>query len=224
MRLDSGRIMVGLAAMLVGIFLVVQARLQHIVPPPTNTQELLQQLRQADQRRTALSNEVGRLQQELNAKLSAQAAAARLAHELINAEMLAGTIAVKGPGVSVVWANGSAPAAFQIADLDLLQIVNELRAAGAEAIAINGQRITPETEIRNASNYILINNTQEDAPFTIEAIGPPATMTQALELPGGLQQVSTAEGRTMTIKSDSHLVLPAAPLPNGLTNISPAGN
>ena len=159
MRLDSGRIMVGLAAMLVGIFLVVQARLQHIVPPPTNTQELLQQLRQADQRRTALSNEVGRLQQELNAKLSAQAAAARLAHELINAEMLAGTIAVKGPGVSVVWANGSAPAAFQIADLDLLQIVNELRAAGAEAIAINGQRITPETEIRNASNYILINNT-----------------------------------------------------------------
>ena len=216
--------MVGLAAMLVGIFLVVQARLQRIVPPPTQTQQLLQELKQADQRRSALSSEVARLQQELNAKLSAQAAAKHLDQELINAEMLAGTIAVKGPGITVSWSNGTAPAAFQIEDLDLLQMVNELRASGAEAIAINGQRITAETEIRNAANYILINNTQEGPPFVIQAIGPAQTMTQALELPGGLQQVSTAAGRIMTIKNVPHLVLPAAPILSNPTNIAPAGN
>lgn len=221
-RLDSGRVMVGLAAMLVGVFLVVQARLQRIVPPPTQTQQLLQELKQADQHRSALANQVSRLQQELNTKLSEQTAAQHLDHELIKAEMLAGTIQVKGPGITVTWSNGSAPVAFQIADLDLLQLVNELRASGAEAIAINGQRITAESEIRNASNYILINNTQEGAPFTIQAIGPAQTMTQALELPGGLQQVSNSAGQIMTIKNSPHLVLPAAVI--NLQNISPAGS
>jgi len=220
-RVDAGRLMVGLAAMLVGILLVVQARLQRIVPPPTQTQELLSQLSSADQRRDALAKEVARLQQELNQRLTAQAAQKRLDQELVQAEILAGTIPVQGPGITVVWGNGTAPAAFQIEDLDLLQMVNELRAAGAEAIAINGQRITAETEIRNASNYILINGTQEGAPFTIQAIGPVAAMTQALELPGGLMQVSEAAGRTMTISSSRHLVLPAAEL-SPLDAIKPA--
>lgn len=222
MRFDAGRLMGGLAALLFGVVLVVQARLQHIVPPPTETQTLLTQLKQADQRQQQLAREVARLQQDLNARLTAQAAARRLDQELIQAEMLAGTVAVQGPGITIQWGNGSAPLAFQIEDLDLLQMVNELRAAGAEAIAINGQRITAQTEIRNAANYILINSTQEAAPFTIQAIGPISTMTQAIELPGGLQQVSEAAGRTMTITPSRHLVLPAAAL-NPPSGVRPAG-
>jgi uncharacterized protein YlxW (UPF0749 family) len=212
-RIDSGRLMVGAAALILGIMVAVQFRLQRVVPPPTQTETLLTLLRQADQHQTALERQVARLQAELDQRLTQEAAARRLAHELTTAEILAGTVPVKGPGIVVQWGNGSAPPAFQIQDIDLLLMVNELRAAGAEAIAINGQRITAETEIRNAGTYILINNAEEAAPFTIEAIGPVSTMIQALRLPGGILDQSVSEGRTMTITPEKSLTLPAAVVP-----------
>jgi uncharacterized protein YlxW (UPF0749 family) len=212
-RLDAGRLMVGLAALLVGVMVAMQVRLQRIVPPPTKTETLLTLLKQADVHRNQLQHEVARLQTQLESKLSQEAAAHRLTQELTQAEILAGTVPVKGPGVIIHWGNGTAPAAFQIQDIDLLLMVNELRAAGAEAIAINGQRITGMTEIRNASNYILINSSQQAAPFTIEAIGPASTLQQAITLPGGLMDQSISEGRTMTIKPATSLTLPAAVLP-----------
>jgi uncharacterized protein YlxW (UPF0749 family) len=216
--------MVGAAALLVGVMGALQFRLQQVVPPPTDTQQLLTLLKQSDQRRDELQKEVSRLQAELNQKLSAQAAARRLSQELTQAEMLAGTIPVEGPGIIVTWDNGSAPAGYQITDIDLLLMVNELRAAGAEAIAINGERITGQTEIRSAGNYILINNRQEAAPFTIEAIGPTETMRQALTLPGGLVDESQQEGRTISITTSSLLRLPAAvPPPVNYTRPVPSG-
>lgn len=216
--------MVGAAALLIGVMGALQFRLQQIVPPPTQTQQLLTLLKQSDQRRDQLQKEVSRLQAQLNQKLSAAAAAQRLNHELVQAEMLAGTIPVEGPGIVVTWDNGSAPAGYQITDIDLLLMVNELRAAGAEAIAINGERITGQTEIRSAGNYILINNRQEAAPFTIQAIGPAATMRQALTLPGGLVDESQQEGRSISITPASDLVLPAAlPPPVSYSRPAPSG-
>lgn len=212
-RIDAGRLMVGLAALLLGVMVVVQFRLQQIVPPPTQTQQLLTLLKKSDQRRQQLQQEISHLRVLLNQKLSAVSAAKRLSSELTQAEILAGTVPVKGPGIQVVWANGSAPTGFQIGDIDLLLMVNELRASGAEAISINGQRITAETEIRSAANYVLINNSQQNAPYTIDAIGPSSTMMQALEMPGGLVDQSNSEGRTISVTAKHHLVLPAASAP-----------
>lgn len=209
-RLDAPKIMVGLAALLVGLMVVTQARLQHILPPPSNTSRLLTLLRAADRRQLQLDDEVSRLRHEVSVKLSEEAAAKRLSQELTQAEILAGTVPVTGPGIAIRWSNGTAPQAFQIQDIDLLLMVNELRASGANAIAVNGQRITGQSEIRNAANYILINNSQQAAPFTIEAIGPVSTMVQAIELPGGLMSQSVSEGRTMKITTSRSLTLPAA--------------
>jgi len=69
---------------------------------------------------------------------------------------------------------------------DLLKLVNELNAAGAEAIAINDERIIATTEIRNAGNYIVINTNRYSAPFEIKAIGNPDTLEAALKLLGGV--------------------------------------
>lgn len=216
MRLGPTQLAVGFAALLVGMMIAVQVRLQQIVPPPTQTSQLLTLLKASDNKRQALNQEVAHLQQLLNQRLSQAAAATRLNHELTQAEILAGTIPVHGPGIQVVWSNGNAPQGFQIADIDLLLMVNELRAAGAEAISINGQRITALTEIREASNYVLINDSQQDAPFTIDAIGNPSTLEDALTLPGGLADESQQAGRTMKIQQSQDLNLPAgsaAPVP-----------
>jgi uncharacterized protein YlxW (UPF0749 family) len=211
-RVDASKLLVGVAAALVGLMVVTQLRLEHIVPPPSSTSRLLTLLKAADERQTRLQAEVTQLHQELAQKLTAEAAAKRLSQELTQAEILAGTVPVTGPGIIIRWSNGTAPAAFQIQDIDLLLLVNELRAAGANAIAINGQRITGQSEIRNAANYILINNSQQAAPFTIEAIGPVSTMVQAIELPGGLMDQSVSEGRTMKITTARSLTLPSAVL------------
>ncbi|NMP24241.1 DUF881 domain-containing protein [Sulfobacillus sp. DSM 109850] len=219
MRVQSGQIAVGLAALLLGLMVAVQFRLQQVVPPASNTNQLLSLLKQADQKRTQLSQQVAHLNMELDRRLSQKASAQRLEHQLTQEEILAGTVPVQGPGVVVTWANGNAPAAYQITDIDLLLMVNELRAAGAEAISINGQRITAETEIRSAANYILINDTQTAAPFTIKAIGQANQLAGALTLAGGLYDESQQEGLSMTITKKHAVVIPAAP-PAILSNIA----
>lgn len=210
-QLGSGRIAVGLAALLLGVMIAMQFRLQRIVPPPTATSQLLALLRSSDQKRAQLTAEVSHLNTLLDQKLSQTAAAKRLSQQLVAAEMLAGTISVQGPGITVTWSNGQAPSAYDLTDIDLLLLVNELRAAGAEAIAINGQRITAQSEIRSAANYILINGSQEAEPFTIQAIGQPGTLRQALTLPGGLYDESQQEGRSMQIVKRAKEIIPAAP-------------
>ncbi len=220
MRVQSGQIAVGLAALLLGLMVAVQFRLQEVVPQPSNTDQLLALLKQADQKGTQLSQQVAHLHMQLNQRLSREASARRLKQELSQDEILAGTVPVKGPGVTVVWSNSGAPAAYQITDIDLLLLVNELRAAGAEAISINGQRITAQTEIRSASNYILINQAQTQSPFTVKAIGQPSALSGALTLAGGLYDESKQEGLSMTITKEKTVDIPAAP-PAILSNISP---
>jgi uncharacterized protein YlxW (UPF0749 family) len=209
--MQTGRIAVGFTALVLGLMVAVQFRLQRVVPPPTATNQLLVLLQHADQERNQLASQVTRVNALLNRKLSAEASAKALERRLVQQEILAGTIPVTGPGIRIDWSNGSAPSGYKIDDIALLLLVNELRAAGAEAIAVNGQRITADTEIRQASNYILINSSQQDPPFTITAIGDASTLTDALNLPGGLFDQSQQEGQVMTIVSQSSLIIPAAP-------------
>jgi uncharacterized protein YlxW (UPF0749 family) len=119
MRVQSGQIAVGLAALLLGLMVAVQFRLQAVVPAPTATNQLLALLKQADQKRNQLSQQVAHLNILLDKKLGRRASARQLEAELSQDEILAGTVPVKGPGVTVVWSNGSAPAAYQITDIDL---------------------------------------------------------------------------------------------------------
>ncbi|PSR22238.1 MAG: DUF881 domain-containing protein [Sulfobacillus acidophilus] len=219
MRVQSGQIAVGLAALLLGLMVAVEFRLQEVVPAPTATNQLLTLLKQADQKRNQLNQQVAHLDMLLDQRLTREASAQRLQQELTEDEILAGTIPVQGPGVTVTWSNGNAPVAYQITDIDLLLLVNELRAAGAEAISINGQRITAQTEIRSAANYILINQAQSQAPFTVKAIGEPNTLAGALTLAGGLYDESQQEGLVMIIHKSQSVQIPAAP-PALLTNIS----
>jgi len=65
---------------------------------------------------------------------------------------------------------------YLIHDLDVLEIVNELRMAGAEAISINGERVTASTSIRCGGPTINIDGKRHAVPFVIKAIGDPKTL------------------------------------------------
>ena len=116
-----------------------------------------------------------------------------LKEDLLNAEILAGTVAMEGPGLEIKMEDGdmtnpSNPDEnlYIVHQNDVLKVLNELRSAGAEAISVNGQRVLATSEIRCAGNTISINNTKTAAPFIIKVIGDPAQLESGLMMRGGI--------------------------------------
>jgi uncharacterized protein YlxW (UPF0749 family) len=114
---------------------------------------------------------------------------------LDESKMLAGTVAVHGPGVVVQLQDSPKrpPEARQdviqdyiVHDRDIRDVVNELFAAGAEAISVNGQRLMASSSIRCVGPVVLVNTTQVGAPFIIKAIGNPETLESGLKVPAGI--------------------------------------
>ena len=107
--------------------------------------------------------------------------------------VLLGTTDVKGKGVVITFSYVSNMSLKSssintqnslVTDIDILEIVNELKNAGAEAIEVNGQRILNNTSICYDDDDILINGKKVSLPYTINAIGSPEIMT-TLNRPGG---------------------------------------
>ncbi len=107
--------------------------------------------------------------------------------------VLAGTTAVTGPGAVYTLDDsldsqdpvpGDPRSAEEIAqgkvfDVDLQQVVNGLWAAGAEAVSVNGHRLTSTSAIRAAGDAILVDLRPLARPYVVEAVGDPARMQTA---------------------------------------------
>ena len=122
-----------------------------------------------------------------------------LSKDLAKAQFLAGLTDVKGPGVVVTLNDSKTPLPAGmpagilgatppniIHDTDIGQVVNELKAAGAEAISVNDQRLVAVSPIRCAGPTIFVNNTPQTPPYVIKAIGDPRTLSTALSISGGI--------------------------------------
>ncbi len=119
--------------------------------------------------------EAGALQDR---QLSSDTSAEGLLETLNLLGVTAGTIPVSGPGVRVVAddAEGADSARNQVLDTDLQQLVNGLWEAGAEAIAVNGQRLTNLSTIRLAGGAITVNARSLRRPYVVTAIGNQDTL------------------------------------------------
>jgi uncharacterized protein YlxW (UPF0749 family) len=136
-----------------------------------------------------------RLDKYQNGAGAASVLAQNLAYDLAQAKFLAGLTPVAGPGL-VVTLNDSkkgdpnAPAiiqnSFLIHDTDINQVINELRAAGAEALSINDQRIVAMSPVRCAGPTVLVNFVPLTPPYVIRAIGDSKTLMDAMNLEGGV--------------------------------------
>ncbi|MCL5040572.1 MAG: DUF881 domain-containing protein, partial [Firmicutes bacterium] len=138
------------------------------------------------------------------------------AREMERLRILAGLSEVQGPGVTVTMDDskrprqkGEDPNAFLIHDDDVLKVINELLAAGAEAVAINGQRLVSNTEIRCAGPTISINRAMTAPPLTIVAIGDPATLESALKMRGGVMESLALWGIEVKVKKENEVTIPA---------------
>ena len=91
---------------------------------------------------------------------------------------------------------------------DLTYIINELFNAGADAIAINDQRITSKTSIHCDGNIIRINGEMVSVPITIKAIGYPERLDYALNRPGGYLEILANAGVQVYVQKSEKITLP----------------
>jgi uncharacterized protein YlxW (UPF0749 family) len=89
-----------------------------------------------------------------------------------------------------------------------LKVVNELKAAGAEALSINGQRIISTSEIRCAGPTVSVNNVRSAPPYVIQAIGNPQTLDASLKMRGGVVETLKFWGIQVQTAIEKNLVIP----------------
>ena len=142
-----------------------------------------------------------------------------LEEEIKKDSLLLGLTDVTGPGATITIMDANTkvnPLAFDplVHDTDILEIVNELRNAGAEAIAVNGQRITNATSIVCDGNVIVVNGKKISSPFTITAIGYPERLN-TLTRPQGYLEILLGNYISTNFKKAD---LVAIPKYSGITN------
>jgi uncharacterized protein YlxW (UPF0749 family) len=109
---------------------------------------------------------------------------------LQEAKMFAGLVPVQGPGIKIVLSDAKTGDMTTqdviIHDADVLKVVNELHAAHAEAISVNGHRVIARSSFRCVGPVIHVDNIPVASPITIIAIGNMEALYGGLNLPGGV--------------------------------------
>lgn len=140
---------------------------------------------------------------------------AEMEKELKQINTLLGLTEVSGRGVTVT-VDDNKTSSSQILDAnlavvhdgDLIEIVNILKNAGAEAISINDQRIVSSTAITCDGSVVRINGEKIGVPYTIKAIGSPEGLKGALEMPNNYVDQMIRDGVKVEIKKWNNLTIP----------------
>jgi uncharacterized protein YlxW (UPF0749 family) len=186
-----GKLVLGLGLALVAAILTIGAsQVQRSAPVAAKQrQQLINRINQSTTTVDGVQQQVAQLQVRLDQARGAAAGAPGTAR-LDQLELVTGTTPVSGPGVQVVVddaasagtdLNNASPRAGsggfgntgRVRDSDLQLVVNALWQSGAEAVAINDQRLSNLSAIRAAGDAILVNDHPLTLPYTLQAIGGP---------------------------------------------------
>lgn len=207
----QGQAAIALVCVVLGVMLAVQFRTTQDVQtsiPYQRVEDLSRRLNQTEKERDALAKEVHQLRQTATLSIDSQ--------EMETLRMAAGLVSLQGPGVVLTIDDskrpskpGENPNLYIIHDDDILKVINELLAAGAEAISINGQRLIATSEIRCAGPTLSVNNSRYSPPYEIRAVGDPKTLENALKMRGGVIETLQFWGIQIAVKKQESLVIPA---------------
>ena len=198
-----------LLCLVLGVAIVTQVRQNESgdsldTARPADLLVLLDSLRQ---REATLDTEVTELQRtltSLQASGSSNQAAIENAQAILSAlSILVGTVGATGPGVNVTIDDPGPGVAPEV----MLDVINELRAAGGEAVEITdghqALRVGVDTWVAGAPGALTIDGKTLSAPYSILAIGDPPTLAAAMNIPGGaVDSVKRVGGRMSVQQSD----------------------
>ncbi|MET9909832.1 DUF881 domain-containing protein [Streptomyces sp. NPDC006476] len=119
--------------------------------------------------------------------------------------ILAGTVAAQGPGITMTIEDAKGA----VESDSLLDTIQELRAAGAEAIQVNGVRVVASTYFTDSGKSVTVDGNKINAPYRFKVIGKPADLEPALNIPGGVVQTLEKEQATVTVERSNKIVVDA---------------
>ncbi len=127
--------------------------------------------------------------------------------------LLLGNTDVSGEGIVISLEDGKGDpqavdsSGYIIHAENVIQVVNELKNAGAEAISVNGERVVNTSAISCDGNIIIVNGKKISLPIEISAIGFPATLS-TLNRAGGTLEVFTRDGKVVNVKKPDIIQIP----------------
>ena len=206
----SGRWVVGLVGVLIGILAVGQLRGQAGVPGLSNlsAQELGVLVSNLNAQNEQLRNEVATLERQQadlsTSQLRGESAAEQLNSDLARIRAWSGITGLSGPGITISVRGAIGADGAQ----DLL---NELRNAGAEGIAIDGMRIVPGVVVGGTPARLTVAGQPLGDVFEIRAIGSPQILTGTLTRAGGVIALlaTTYPQARVTVTPTDVVTLPA---------------
>ena len=169
-------------------------------------QQLVKEQAEADALRNAIDENVADQNEIINEYVLEQKDD-NLARDWEKVRLTTGLVGVKGPGITIKLDDAPArqpdtPLSWLIIhDQDIKVILNDLKKAGAQAIAVNGERVVPMSEQVCAGPTILINGNRHAVPYVIEAIGDPDALYVSISNSGRIAEMTEFNIRVEITKS-----------------------
>jgi uncharacterized protein YlxW (UPF0749 family) len=168
-------------------------------------------------------NEINRLEatrRQLQASQRRQSAALSAAgKQEEELSILAGTVPVTGPGIEMTVSEGPRPVEVD----SVLDTIEELRSAGAEAMQINDVRLVAQSSVQRTSRGLVVDGTVLTSPYVVQAIGDPHTLEGALRLIGGPVSQFEQSGATVNVTGKPSLDITAVKAPTSASSQGAGG-
>ena len=212
-------------------FLLAVAYREAVKAEPAATRAhagLVSEVKSAQTATDDLQNQSDQLRRKVSdAQAAVLGADAEELRQLRQEEAATGLAPVTGPGAVVRLVDAPTPIdpntgrqsdqpVNRVLDIDLQGVANALWASGAEAIAINGQRLSTLSTIRTAGSAILVDFRPVTSPYEVSAIGGPDMLGTFNHTPTAatMRSLVTRYGLSFSTRGEGHLQLPAAPGPS----------
>lgn len=210
-RVTRAQLIVAVLLFVLGLGLAIQVRSNsdNSALRGARQEDLVRILDEVDDRSQRLEDEKQRLEDQRteleNSSDQAEEARKQTVEKERQLGILAGTVAAHGPGITMTINDpGDAVEADKL--LDALQ---ELRAAGAEAIEVNGVRVVANTYFSGDGGAIKVDGRKISAPYVFKVIGKPQDLEPALNIPGGVVQTLEKEQATVHVSQAEDIVVNA---------------
>lgn len=216
LRLSSAQLVVGVLLGALGFAAAVQVQAAHSDDAYDGARRqdlvlMLDSLESATRRATAQIADLERTRRDLVASADRQQAALAQAREQLEVlGVLSGTAPAVGPGVAITIRDPGRA----VGSATLLNAVEELRDAGAEAIEVNNTvRVVAQTAFVESPNGVLVGDELVRPPYLLEAIGAPHTLSEAVVFPGGLRDEVSTLGGSVEVAPVSELQIASLHVP-----------
>ncbi|WEH26317.1 DUF881 domain-containing protein [Streptomyces sp. AM 3-1-1] len=210
-RVTRAQLIVALLLFVLGLGLAIQVRSHNDSSAlrGARQEDLVRILDELDDRTQRLEDEKQSLEGQRteleNSSDQAEEARKQTVEKERQLGILAGTVAAQGPGITVTVDD---PKHRVKADM-LLDTIQELRAAGAEAIQIGDVRVVASTYLTDEGKSVRIDGHKVEAPFRFKVIGKSQDLTPALSIPGGVVQTLEKEQATVVVQEEKKIVVDA---------------